>query len=106
MKIVNDTVLLFQSYCHLSMESRVAYGLCAKNRVGTLCGRCKEGYSELQQSTECVLNEQCGIVNNWTAVVLLLVFGLLFVLFFMFEPDYEGYFLSILLLLYFLYSIL
>lgn len=42
------------------------------------------------QSIECVENEECGIRKHWKAVLLILLFGLIYVLFFMFEPDYEG----------------
>ena len=77
-----------QDYCVQNTASPVAYDYCADGRTGTLCGRCKDGYSESIFGTDCIPDEDCGW-KNWTVALMIAVYGVLYVLFFMFEEDYS-----------------
>lgn len=79
-----------QEYCTQNNNSNVFYDSCAENRVGTLCGRCANGFSESLFGTNCIPNDQCGWQNWWVAF-LLAIYGILYVLFFMFEHDWERF---------------
>ncbi len=57
-------------------------------RVGPLCGRCEAGYSESLFSTECLPNETC---DPWSLFWFIVgVYGLLYCLFFVFEPEWSA----------------
>ena len=43
----------------------VTHDVCAPNRQGTLCGTCKNGYSESVLSAKCISNEQCKQSKFW-----------------------------------------
>eukprot|EP00795_Rhopilema_esculentum_P000887 gene887-10639_t len=58
------------------------FNSCAVNREGTLCGKCRAGYSESTFSANCVPNAQCGQWFLWS-ISLLLVIG--YVLFFFYK---------------------
>ena len=77
-----------QDYCEQNTASLVAYDYCADGRTGTLCGRCKDGLSESLFGTDCIPDENCGW-QNWTVALMIAVYGVLYVLFFMFEEDYS-----------------
>ena len=73
-------------YCQQNTSRQVAYDACAVDRVGVLCGRCRDGYSESLFGTNCIPNGSCGW-QNWYVAVLIAIYGILYVLFFMFEND-------------------
>ena len=77
-----------QDYCVQNTASLVAYDSCADGRTGMLCGRCKDGLSESLFGTDCIPDEDCGW-KNWTVALMIAVYGILYVLFFMFEEDYS-----------------
>ena len=77
-----------QDYCVQNKATSVAYDSCADGRTGLLCGRCRDGYSESLFGTECIPDENCGW-KNWYVAVIIAVYGILYVLFFMFEHDYS-----------------
>ena len=79
-----------QDYCSSNISEPVAYDACADNRMGVLCGRCTEGYSESLYGTSCVPNEDCGL-QNWGAILLIIFYGIFYVLFFMFEPEWSSF---------------
>ena len=60
------------------------FNSCAVNREGTLCGKCKAGYSESTFSANCVPNALCGKWFLWS-IALLLVIG--YVLFFLYKKS-------------------
>ena len=49
-------------------NTKVLYDSCASNRMGPLCGHCKDGYSESMFGTLCIPNEECGWQNWWVAL--------------------------------------
>ena len=73
-------------YCQQNTSRQVAYDACATDRVGVLCGRCRDGYSESLFGTNCIPNGSCGW-QNWYVAVLIAIYGIMYVLFFMFEND-------------------
>ncbi len=67
------------SYC--CKESPCShFSACSGERGGTLCGRCKSGYSEALFSEKCVPGETCG--RTWLLVVSLLWTVVVFVVMF------------------------
>ena len=46
------------------------YSSCYKNREGTLCGRCKEGFVQTIHSTECIRRSKCGSIVIWPLIIL------------------------------------
>ena len=87
------TVVMYncpEEYCIGDNSSLVLYDSCAQNRGGTLCGRCKYGYSESLFGTNCVPNSDCTW-SNWWVLMLLCFYGVVYVLFFMFENDWERF---------------
>ena len=57
------------------------YYSCAKNRKGTLCGECENGYSESMYSPRCIANRNCQIKKFWIIALVLVVFYILFFLY-------------------------
>ena len=57
------------------------YYSCAKNRRGTLCGECKNGYSESMYSPRCIANRNCQIKKFWIIALVLVVFEIIFFLY-------------------------
>ena len=72
--------LCLPTYCctQASSEDSVcsAYNTCAPHRVGRLCGRCEDGYSEVLGSDECRSNDRCNAVGWFVPVALLAGFVL------------------------------
>ncbi len=67
------------SYC--CKESPCShFSACSGERGGTLCGRCKSGFSEAMFSEKCVPDESCGrtwlllVSLVWTVVISVLIF--------------------------------
>ena len=56
-------------------------------RVGTLCGRCQDGYSESLFSTECLSNDECSLKSLFWLIIG--GYGLLYCLFFVFESEWS-----------------
>lgn len=77
-------------YCEPSATQGVVYDSCAVNRKGVLCGRCANGYSESLFGSTCILNKECG-EKNWYIGLLVAVYGICYVLFFMFEKDWARF---------------
>ena len=42
-----------------------AINSCAKGREGTICGLCKDGYTEVLFSSDCIPNSECNYVFFW-----------------------------------------
>ena len=61
-----------------------SYDTCSANRVGTLCGHCAEGMSELLSSTLCVPNEAC--TDTWYMAFDILL-AILILLFFLYQLE-------------------
>ena len=59
----------------------------AFSRIGTLCGRCADGYSESLFSPECLRNDECSLNSLFWLVIA--VYGLLYCLFFIFEAEWS-----------------
>ena len=57
------------TYC-CSPGSCIGYDSCDLNRVGRLCGKCREGYGESVLSSVCVPNESCNGNILWPFVVI------------------------------------
>ena len=57
------------------------YFSCAKNRKGTLCGECDDGYSESMYSPRCIANGYCQIKKFWIIALVLVIFYILFFLY-------------------------
>ena len=88
---ISSAVTMFPcppDYCEQNTSRQVAYDACAADRVGVLCGRCRDGYSESLFGTNCIPNSLCGW-QNWFVAVFIALYGILYVLFFMFENDYS-----------------
>ena len=60
------------------------YYSCAKNRKGTLCGECDDGYSESMYSPRCIANKNCQIKKFWISALVLVI---LYVLFFLYKKE-------------------
>ena len=45
------------------------YDACASNRVGTLCGRCKAGFSESLFSSKCVPDDKCTSTTRFLVII-------------------------------------
>ncbi len=83
----NGKVTMFpcaEGYC-CQQEVCPSFNTCADNREGPLCGRCKQNFSESLFSSECIANTECTYAT-WFWVVIAL-YGLLYVLFFVFEEE-------------------
>ena len=88
-----DEVVMYQcpqEYCEQDNVLTIAFDRCKENRVGTLCGRCDEGFSESMFNTDCISNEECGW-KNWWVLVLIMAYGIFYLLFFLFEKDYDNF---------------
>ena len=83
-----------QDYCGNTNNNtaELAYNSCFGNRTGTLCGRCKDGYSESLFGAYCISNASCGF-HRWYILLLLAIYGIVYLLFFMFEGEW-GMFLN------------
>ena len=79
-----------EDYCEENADRLIAFDYCSSEREGTLCGRCSEGYSESMFGTECIANEECGM-ENWHITLIIASYGILYLLFFMFEADAARY---------------
>ena len=78
-------------YCQQPTDvgvSRLLYNSCSSNRTGTLCGRCTEEYSESLFGSVCVPNTECGLYR-WYVIILLMLYGVVYLMFFMFEKEWE-----------------
>ncbi len=73
-------------YC-CQQQSCSPWNTCAENRVGTLCGRCKEGFSESLLSPKCRPSSECT-TKSWAWAVIA-VYVLVYVLFFFFNPEWS-----------------
>ena len=62
--------------------------LCSKDRVGALCGRCKEGYTEALFSATCVESHKCG--PSWLLPFAVLL-GFIYTLFLLFQMDLKQF---------------
>ena len=80
-----------EDYCEMNVTSLISYDSCTDHRIGTLCGRCEEDYSESMFGTVCVANSECGS-HNWYIGLLIGIYGIVYVLFFMFERDWGQFF--------------
>ena len=80
-----------EDYCEMNDTDLISYDSCAAHRTGTLCGRCEEGYSESMFGAVCVPNSECGS-HNWHVGFLIGIYGIFYVLFFMFERDWGRFF--------------
>ena len=88
-----DVVVMYQcpqEYCEQDGVLTIAFDRCKENRVGILCGHCDEGYSESMFNTDCISNEECGW-KNWWVLVVIMSYGIFYLLFFMFEKDYDNF---------------
>ena len=74
------------SYC--CTGSCTTYNQCASHRTGTLCGRCKPGYTEAMFSTKCIPENECR--DQWFLVVLLF-FTLLYTIFLLFQSEFKTF---------------
>ena len=57
---------------------------CGHNRTGSLCGRCKKGYSDNLLNSQCTLNSDCTDVWIWFAVPGL---GIVYIIFFLYVEE-------------------
>ncbi len=69
-----------------------SFNHCQKHRTGTLCGRCRSGYSEQLFSTNCVPNGKC---RDYWFLVICVVFALLYALFLLFQNDIKNLIIGI-----------
>ncbi len=56
-------------YCCSHSEECLMYNQCSSNRDGTLCGKCKDGYSLSMLSNNCIESSLCS--KNWLWVLAL-----------------------------------
>ena len=70
-------------YCCFGDQCQT-YKSCNYNRVGILCGQCKEGYSEDTLSSDCIPNAKCSKVWFW---IIFGCAGILYVIFFMYMKE-------------------
>ena len=64
------------------------YNTCSRHRHGTLCSRCKHGYSEALFSTKCLLNENCNQV--WfIPITAVLIF--IYAMFLLFQDNFTNF---------------
>ena len=75
-------------YCKRDETKSVSYSNCADHRGGVLCGRCQPGYSESLLGTACVEQSHCQ-TSNWLMLIFIFLYGLFYLLFFMFEHDWS-----------------
>lgn len=85
-----DMYLCPEDYCDQDTSKTIAFNACADHRDGVLCGRCKDGYSESMFGAVCIENSQCGW-HNWYIALALALYGIFYLLFFMFENDYARF---------------
>ena len=69
-------------YCCQSNDECKTYNSCHGNRDGTLCGRCKQGTSELLFGTECQSNKDCESRYFWIAISVIVPLYCLFFLYY------------------------
>ena len=76
-------------YCTRNNSLHIQYNHCEDNRIGTLCGRCAEGYSEALYGTACVPDEECSITKPASIGLLLLYLsrGIIFVVMLLFASE-------------------
>ncbi len=61
---------------------------CAPHRIGPLCGRCKEGFSEAIFSVRCIDNVQC---NNYWFLPFCMALAAIYGVFLLFQQDITGF---------------
>ena len=71
-------------YCCQNDQECKAYDSCHGNRIGTLCGRCNQGTSELLFGTECQPNKDCESKFIWIGISVIVP---LYCLFFLYYND-------------------
>ncbi|XP_020916296.2 uncharacterized protein LOC110253693 [Exaiptasia diaphana] len=68
-------------YCNMTdVNDFVDYNRCLGNRSGTLCGRCKEKYSETLLSTSCCHDDECKDTWLWGVVVVMVMLMALYLI--------------------------
>jgi hypothetical protein len=77
-----------EGYCELDATKSFSFSTCAAHRSGPLCGRCESGYSESLLGTACVDESHCQN-SNWLLLIFIFIYGLFYLLFFMFEHDWS-----------------
>ena len=93
-KTINGTVSFVNcpsGYCCQNDNECKTYNSCHGNRSGTLCGRCKQGTSELLFGTECLPNEECESRSFWIGVSIVVA---LYCLFFLYYTDLVELFIN------------
>ncbi len=78
-------------YCCEDTNGCTAYDACAANRNGTLCGRCKPGFSEATFSIKCVSNSECN--DKWV-IYFTIFLALVYSLFLLFQDDLKNFLYS------------
>ena len=74
-------------YCCLGNQCQ-KYNSCNYNRVGTLCGQCREGFSEDTLTSNCIPNTECNKIWFW---VIFGCAGILYAIFFMYMKEIISY---------------
>ena len=85
----NNTVAMYlcpQEYCCQNLTC-ATFDVCSSNRVGILCGQCDDGFSESLFSAECIANDDCTYASTFWVVIV--VYGILYVAFFIMEEECE-----------------
>ncbi len=75
-------------YCCALPHCEDAFDACAENRVGTLCGRCAENYSEAMFSSVCLHNSRCHA--TWMFPVTF-VLAFIYACFLLFQNDLKNF---------------
>ena len=92
--MVDETEVHFfrcpSKYCCTSVDC-TTFDQCTGNRMGRLCGKCIEGYSEALFTSVCVEDSKCS--DGWLIAIVILV-GTLYAIFLLFQKDLKGYLIS------------
>ncbi len=78
-------------YCCANTDGCAEYDACAANRHGTLCGRCKPGFSEATFSVKCIPNSECN--DKWV-IYFTIFLALVYSLFLLFQDDLKNFLYS------------
>ena len=69
-------------YCCQDDDECITYNSCHENRDGTLCGKCRQGTSELLFGTECQPNKECESRSFWIGISIIVPSYCLFFLYY------------------------
>ena len=76
----------FSDHCEQSNSNFTNYDICLFNRVGPICTKCMENFTEALFSSSCIKNENC---HDWWILTISVGSALAYVMFLLYQKDFS-----------------